>query len=29
LTLAGEGEVLGKGVVSRLRKILSNLRTLQ
>jgi hypothetical protein len=29
LTLAGEGEVLGKEVVSRPRKILSNLRTLQ
>ena len=29
LTLAGEGEVFGKEVVSRSRKILSNLRTLQ
>jgi len=28
-TLAGEGEVLGKEVVSRPRKILSNLRTHQ
>ena len=29
LTLAGEGEVFGKEVVSRSRKILPNLRTLQ
>ena len=28
-TLAGEGEVFGKEVVSKSRKILSNLRTLQ
>jgi hypothetical protein len=28
-TLAGEGKVFGKEVVSRLRKILSNLRYLQ
>jgi hypothetical protein len=28
-TLAGEGEVLGKEVVSRSSKILPNLRTLQ